>query len=61
MKWNTSKGRKFAVVAFWGVETTVDFFDDEADAVKQYEKDEDNGADVFFARVKRMRKAVTPC
>lgn len=54
---NTSKGRKFVVVSFWGRETTVDFFDDANEAERQYDKDDENGADVLLARVKWLQKA----
>lgn len=56
-KWNTSKGRRWVVVAFWGVETTVDFRSTEDDAIAAYENADDQGADVFYAEIKRMRKA----
>lgn len=53
-KWDTSKGRRWVVVAFWGVETTVDFYNDEAAANAAYEHSVENGADAFYAETKRM-------
>lgn len=53
-KWDTSKGRKWVVVAFWGVETTVEFYRDEDEADHAYSKAVENGADAFCARTTRM-------
>lgn len=56
MSWDTSKGRKFVVVAFWGEETTVSFHRDANEADGEYETARSQGADVFFAETKRMFK-----
>ena len=48
-RWNTSKGRRWVVVAFWGVETTVAFYRDRTEAVTYYELAVDQGADAFYA------------
>jgi hypothetical protein len=53
--WDTSKGRKYVVVAFWGVETNVSFHRDEQEAIEAYEEAVSNGADAFYAVTKRMR------
>lgn len=52
--WDTSKGRKWVVVAFWGVETTVTFHRDEDEANEAYEAATLQGADVFYAKTARM-------
>ena len=57
--WNTSKGRKWAVVAFWGTETSTEFFRDDKEAEEAYEEAMAQGADVFLAEIKRMRKNKT--
>lgn len=55
--WDTSKGRTWVVVAFWGVETTVSFYRNEADAYEGYEEAVNNGADAFYAKTMRMKKS----
>jgi hypothetical protein len=55
--WDTSKGRAWVVVAFWGVETTVSFYRDEAEANEAYEEAVNNGADAFYAKTTRMKKS----
>lgn len=52
--WDTSKGRKWVVVAFWGEETTVSFHRDEDEANEAYEDATTNGADAFYAKTSRM-------
>lgn len=52
--WDTSKGRKWVMVAFWGVETTVEFFRDEEEAEQAYLAAVENGADAFYSETKRM-------
>lgn len=54
--WDTSKGRKWVCVAFWGAETTVTFHRDEQEANEAFETARDQGADVFYAKTCRMRK-----
>ncbi len=54
-KWNTSNGRTWVVVAFWGVETTVKFHRDEGEANADYENAVSQGADAFYAKTTRMR------
>jgi hypothetical protein len=53
--WDTSKGRKWVVVAFWGEETTVTFCGGEVEANTAYKLADNQGADVFYAPIKRMR------
>lgn len=52
--WDTSRGRTWVVVAFWGVETTVSFYRDEGEANEAYEEATENGADAFYAKTVRM-------
>jgi hypothetical protein len=59
-QWDTSKGRKWVVVAFWGEETTVSFHRDEQEADSAYEDAVSNGADAFYAKTTRMRKQGDP-
>jgi hypothetical protein len=54
--WDTSKGRKWVVVAYWGEETTVTFHRDENEANEEYENVTDLGADAFYAETVRMKK-----
>lgn len=53
--WDTSKGRKWVVVAFWGEETEVTFHRDEQEAITSYEEAVNLGADVFYAKTSRMQ------
>ena len=53
---DTTNGRKWVVVAFWGEETTTEFFRDEQEAEAEYERCVEAGADVFYAQTKRMQK-----
>lgn len=53
--WDTSKGRTWVVVAFWGVETSITFCRDESEAIEAYEDASDQGADVFYAKTARMK------
>lgn len=55
LTWDTSPGRKWVVVAFWGVETTVTFHRDEDEANEAYEDATMNGADAFYAKTQRMK------
>lgn len=59
-KWDTSKGRKWVVVAFWGVETTVDFHEDQVAANKAYANAVEQGADAFYATTTEMRMQADP-
>lgn len=52
--WDTSKGRTWVVVAFWGTETTVSFYSDEAGANEAYEEATTYGADAFYGKTVRM-------
>lgn len=54
--WDTRKGRRWVVVAFWGAETSVEFCATEELAIEAYERADDQGADVFYAETKRLRK-----
>jgi hypothetical protein len=54
--WDTSKGRQHVVVAFWGVECTVEFHRDKPEAEERYDSAVAGGADVFYAETKRMYK-----
>lgn len=54
--WDTSKGRKWVVVAFWGVETTVEFHRDQHEAIQAYEDAVKQGADAFYSATIRMKK-----
>lgn len=56
-KWNTGNGeRKWIVVAFWGVETTVDFFHKESTAKAAYDDAVEQGADALYAKVKDLQQ-----
>lgn len=54
LHWDTSPGRKWVVVAFWGSETTVTFHRDREEASDAYCDAVDKGADAFYAETKRM-------
>lgn len=58
--WDTSKGRKWVVVAFWGEETTVSFHRDEDEANEAYEDATRDGADAFYAKTSRMMMQSDP-
>lgn len=53
---NTHKGRKWVMVADWGVETSVSFCRDEAEAEEAYLEAIANGADAFFGKTSRLFK-----
>ena len=53
--WDTSNGRRWVVVAFWGVETTVDFHRDRDEASAAFEQAVESGADAFYAETQRMQ------
>jgi len=53
--WDTSNGRRWVVVAFWGVETTVTFCRDQKEAKSAYKKAAEEGADVFYAETKQVK------
>lgn len=57
--WSTYRDtQRFVVVAFWGVETTVTFFTDKPSAIAAFENAQDDGADVFWARICKTRIVV---
>jgi len=53
---DTTNGRKWVVVADWGVETVTQFYRDEQEAEAEYIRCVEAGADVFYAQTKRMMK-----
>lgn len=58
--WDTRKGRKWVVVAFWGEETTVEFCENEKEAIARYEKGVGGGADVFYAETSMITIQANP-